>query len=150
MNFGMKSKTLNYFQSMSKTKQNQEEGPSVGPVGEKGVEGPPGIDNSFGPKNYQRDEHGLLKNVQYVFNEDGSVNWRAMIKEEHHKAGTFVIKVRTPKKSSGFDMESHKKKQDMQEKQEKKNNKSDRQSKQKTNKSKRKARIAKGKARTAK
>jgi len=31
---------------------------------------------------YQRGEHGLLENVNYVFNEDGSVNWRAMIKPE--------------------------------------------------------------------
>ena len=67
---------------MSKSKEKEEEG-IVGPVGEKGPEGPSGVDNSFGPKHYQRDEHGLLKNVQYVFNEDGSVNWRAMIKEEH-------------------------------------------------------------------
>lgn len=41
------------------------------------------IDNSTGPTLYSRDDNGLLKNVQYVFNEDGSVNWRAMIKEEH-------------------------------------------------------------------
>ena len=36
----------------------------------------------FGPDLYKRDEHGLLENVDYVFNEDGSVNWRAMIKPE--------------------------------------------------------------------
>tara|TARA_Y100000593_G_C4304732_1_gene335140 strand:+ start:1050 stop:1799 length:750 start_codon:yes stop_codon:yes gene_type:complete len=41
------------------------------------------IDNSTGPNLFSRDENGLLKNVQYVFNEDGSVNWRAMIKNEH-------------------------------------------------------------------
>jgi len=41
------------------------------------------IDNSSGPASYQRDENGLLKNIQYQFNEDGSVNWRAMIKDEH-------------------------------------------------------------------
>tara|TARA_Y100000592_G_scaffold18799_1_gene28747 strand:- start:3728 stop:4537 length:810 start_codon:yes stop_codon:yes gene_type:complete len=41
------------------------------------------VDNSIGPTLYQRDENGLLKNVQYIFNDDGSVNWRAMIKEEH-------------------------------------------------------------------
>ena len=67
---------------MSPKKVLEEEG-VVGPVGEKGPEGPAGIDNSFGPKYYERDEHGLLKNIQYEFNEDGSVNWRAMIKEEH-------------------------------------------------------------------
>jgi len=42
-----------------------------------------GIDNSLGPALFSRDSSGLLKNVQYVFNEDGSVNWRAMIGDEH-------------------------------------------------------------------
>lgn len=41
------------------------------------------INNSAGPDLFQRDNNGLLKNIQYVFNEDGSVNWRAMIKDEH-------------------------------------------------------------------
>ena len=41
------------------------------------------IDNSLGPTLFIRDEHGLLSNIQYSFNDDGSVNWRAMIKEEH-------------------------------------------------------------------
>ena len=38
-----------------------------------------------GPDLYIRDENGLLnpKVVDYEFNDDGSVNWRAMIKEEH-------------------------------------------------------------------
>ena len=36
----------------------------------------------FGPDLYKRDKHGLLENVDYIFNEDGSVNWRAMIKPE--------------------------------------------------------------------
>ena len=34
------------------------------------------------PSFYKRDEYGLLENVNYVFNEDGSVNWREMIKPE--------------------------------------------------------------------
>lgn len=42
-----------------------------------------GVDNSLGPAQFARDEHGLLKNIQYNFNEDGSVDWRAMIKDEH-------------------------------------------------------------------
>ena len=42
-----------------------------------------GVDNSMGPAMFQRDENGLLKNTQYAFNEDGSVNWRAMIQPEH-------------------------------------------------------------------
>lgn len=41
------------------------------------------INNSEGPEKFNRDGNGLLKNIQYEFNEDGSVNWRAMIKEEH-------------------------------------------------------------------
>ena len=41
------------------------------------------IDNTLGPTLYSRDENGLLNNVQYDFNEDGSVNWRSMIKDEH-------------------------------------------------------------------
>ena len=49
----------------------------------KGVAGEAGVDNSLGPSLFQRDYNGLLENVQYVFNDDGSVNWRAMIKEEH-------------------------------------------------------------------
>jgi len=36
----------------------------------------------FGPDLYKRDSHGLLECVDYVFNEDGSVDWRAMIKPE--------------------------------------------------------------------
>lgn len=43
----------------------------------------PIINNKKGPESFQRNEHGLLKNIQYIFNEDGSVNWRAMIKDEH-------------------------------------------------------------------
>ena len=35
------------------------------------------------PEKYKRNEHGLLASVDYVFTEDGSVNWRAMIKPEH-------------------------------------------------------------------
>tara|TARA_R110000744_G_scaffold133833_1_gene242412 strand:- start:1481 stop:2266 length:786 start_codon:yes stop_codon:yes gene_type:complete len=36
----------------------------------------------YGPDIYKRNEHGLLDNVDYIFNEDGSVNWRAMIRSE--------------------------------------------------------------------
>tara|TARA_R100000231_G_scaffold139617_1_gene121679 strand:- start:4792 stop:5553 length:762 start_codon:yes stop_codon:yes gene_type:complete len=36
----------------------------------------------YGPDIYKRNEHGLLDNVNYIFNDDGSVNWRAMIKPE--------------------------------------------------------------------
>jgi len=33
--------------------------------------------------NYKRNELGLLEGVEYKYNEDGSVNWRAMVGEEH-------------------------------------------------------------------
>lgn len=36
-----------------------------------------------GPELYKRDENGLLESVEYIFNDDGSVNWRAMINHEH-------------------------------------------------------------------
>lgn len=36
----------------------------------------------YGPDIYERNQHGLLQNVEYAFTEDGSVDWRAMIKPE--------------------------------------------------------------------
>ncbi len=36
-----------------------------------------------GPELYTRNEFGLISNVEYIFNEDGSVDWRAMIQDEH-------------------------------------------------------------------
>jgi len=41
------------------------------------------IDNSFGPESFKRDDQGLLENIQYIFNEDGSINWRKMVNDEH-------------------------------------------------------------------
>ena len=40
------------------------------------------VKKAYGPDLYRRNEHGLLENVDYVFNDDGSVDWRAMIKSE--------------------------------------------------------------------
>ena len=37
----------------------------------------------YGPDIWKRNEHGLLESVDYTFNEDGSVNWRAMVNPEH-------------------------------------------------------------------
>lgn len=34
------------------------------------------------PKTFDRNKYGLLKNLNYEFNEDGSVNWRRLIKPE--------------------------------------------------------------------
>jgi hypothetical protein len=31
---------------------------------------------------YERDKYGLIKSIEYIFNPDGSVNWRAMIPNE--------------------------------------------------------------------
>lgn len=36
-----------------------------------------------GPGKFKRNSFGLLDNVDYHFNEDGSVNWRSMIEDEH-------------------------------------------------------------------
>ena len=41
------------------------------------------IDNSVGPSLVQRDENGLLQNIQYSFNEDGFIDWRDMIDDQH-------------------------------------------------------------------
>src|SRR6188768_735933 len=38
--------------------------------------------NSTPPIEFRRNEYGLLSHVNYVFNEDGTVNWRKMIKPE--------------------------------------------------------------------
>jgi hypothetical protein len=64
-----------------------------------------GTDNAFGPQLFQRDENGLLKNVQYVFNEDGSVNWRAMIRPEHlfpNKGWFTARKMEVPASAEGL------------------------------------------------
>lgn len=46
----------------------------------------------FGPEIYKRDSNGLLTNIQYQFNEDGSVDWRKMISNDH----LYVNKERFP------------------------------------------------------
>ena len=38
---------------------------------------------TYGPDLWKRNQHGLLESVEYIFNDDGSVNWRAMINPEH-------------------------------------------------------------------
>jgi hypothetical protein len=40
-------------------------------------------DSSIPPlEKYARNEHGLIKSVEYTYSEDGSIDWRAMIKPE--------------------------------------------------------------------
>jgi len=63
------------------------------------------VDNSLGPNLFSRDESGLLKNIQYHFNEDGSVNWRSMIKEEYlfpNKSWFELRKKDTPRSIEGL------------------------------------------------
>jgi hypothetical protein len=63
------------------------------------------LDNSLGPSLFKRDENGLLQNIQYHFNEDGSVNWRSMIKEEYlfpNKSWFDLRKKDVPKTIEGW------------------------------------------------
>lgn len=58
-----------------------------------------------GPELFSRDDNGLLENVDYNFNEDGSVNWRAMVKEEHLFPNKLWFQMRgkdTPRSSEGL------------------------------------------------
>lgn len=41
------------------------------------------VDNSIGPSLFKRDDNGLLTNIQYIFNDDGSIDWRKMVNDEH-------------------------------------------------------------------
>jgi hypothetical protein len=43
---------------------------------------------------YVRNEHGLIKSVEYIYSEDGSIDWRAMIKPEflYPNKGWFDIR----------------------------------------------------------
>ena len=63
------------FESFEQELDLEEMSKTVGKVGHE--------DNSIGPSLFKRDENGLLINTKYTFNDDGSVNWRAMIKDEH-------------------------------------------------------------------
>jgi hypothetical protein len=58
------------------------------------------------PEKFKRNEHGLLESVDYVFNKDGSVNWRAMIQSEHlypNKDWFEYRKMPVPKSVDGLD-----------------------------------------------
>jgi len=52
-------------------------------------------DTSIPPfEKYARNEHGLIKSIEYIYSEDGSVNWRKMIKDEflYPNKGWFDIR----------------------------------------------------------
>ncbi|MGB0880511.1 MAG: hypothetical protein ACPGTO_08090 [Polaribacter sp.] len=60
----------------------------------------------YGPDIWKRNEHGLLESVDYIFNEDGSVNWRAMINPEHlypNKDWFEMRKMPVPESIEGLD-----------------------------------------------
>ena len=59
----------------------------------------------YGPDIYKRNEHGLLENVDYIFNDDGSIDWRSMIKPEflYPNKGWFEARNKpTPKTGEGL------------------------------------------------
>jgi len=58
-----------------------------------------------GPLKFCRNEYGLLDNTDYHFNEDGSVNWRSMIGDEHlfpNKSWFDLRKKDTPRTIDGL------------------------------------------------
>ena len=60
----------------------------------------------YGPDLWKRNEHGLLDSVDYIFNEDGSVNWRAMNNPEHlypNKDWFEIRKMPMPNSIEGLD-----------------------------------------------
>ena len=60
----------------------------------------------YGPDIYKRNEHGLLENADYAFNEDGSIDWRAMIKPEflYPNKGWFEARNKpVPRINRGFE-----------------------------------------------
>ena len=60
----------------------------------------------YGPDIYKRNEHGLLENVDYNFNEHGSIDWRSMIKPEflYPNRGWFDARNKpTPSSIEGLD-----------------------------------------------
>ncbi len=59
------------------------------------------INNSSGPESFQRDEHGLLKNIQYIFHDDGSINWRKMVDDEHLFPNSQAFNGNPPKTIEG-------------------------------------------------
>ena len=60
----------------------------------------------YGPDVWKRNEYGLLESVDYEFNQDGSVNWRAMINPEHlypNKDWFEMRKMPVPESIDGLD-----------------------------------------------
>jgi hypothetical protein len=55
---------------------------------------------------FQRDEKGLLKNVNYIFKDDGTVDWKAMIPEKYLVLNTEYFEkrqIQLPDSTAGLD-----------------------------------------------
>lgn len=85
MNIG---KTKNIFIFMSKIKKTED--PQIIEQSEEIISSPPPSFHQL----YKRNEWGLIENTNYHFNDDGSVNWRKMIKDEflYPNKGWFDIR----------------------------------------------------------
>lgn len=60
----------------------------------------------YGPDLWKRNEHGLIESIDYSFNQDGSVDWRAMVSSEHlypNKDWFEMRKMPIPKSTEGLD-----------------------------------------------
>ena len=58
-----------------------------------------------GPGRFKRNDFGLLDNVDYSFDEDGSVNWRSMLRDDHlfpNKSWFNMRKKDVPRSISGL------------------------------------------------
>lgn len=58
-----------------------------------------------GPGRFKRNGFGLLDNVDYLFDEDGSVNWRSMLRDDHlfpNKSWFNMRKKDVPRSISGL------------------------------------------------
>ena len=49
---------------------------------------------------YKRNELGLLEGVKYEYNEDGSIDWRAMVEPEHLYPNNGWFELRNPADAS--------------------------------------------------
>ncbi len=66
----------------------------------------PVLEAPVGPARYARNEFGLFDNVDYTYNEDGSVNWRAMVKPDFlypNKDFFTLRKLNVPESIEGLD-----------------------------------------------
>lgn len=66
----------------------------------------PLIHNNVPPFSWSRNEYGLLNHIDYIFHDDGSVNWRAMIPNEYlvpNRQNFERMKLPVPKSIEGIE-----------------------------------------------